>query len=93
MSYDEVDRFFKKPFKFKHRGMTLTARPMAENEVITEKTLQYQPLTPGQAFTPHVQWTGSRCVGEPCSLHPQRWYIEVLSPFFSGESTADYTGL
>lgn len=93
MSYDAVDLMFKKPFKFKHRGMTLTARPKSDGEFISKKTLMAMPIYDGQPFDPNrANWMGSRCVGETCGQHSGRWYIEVLSPFYQGESTAEDTG-
>jgi hypothetical protein len=88
MSYDAVDAFFMKPFKFKHRGMTLTARPMSPSETISEKSLQaltdYGPIRP-EDFS-KVKWTPSSCVGEKVADHPDRVYIVVLSSYYQGES-------
>lgn len=84
--YDAVDAMFLKPFKFKYGGMKLTARPMAPNEVIDQKSLMCLRDSAFDRPFPKRNWLASGCVGDFVSEHPDRDYILVLSPFFKGES-------
>lgn len=84
-----------KVFKIKHNGQKLKARILKKNEKITEKSLQ---IHTGSGVVDHLSdeelqdliarasWKPSGSVGEMPSEHPERVYIEVMSPFYNGES-------
>lgn len=74
-------------FKFKHNGMTLRARLKAPGERITPKTLQHYAGDYESTISTDVTWYPSKHVGDLVRDHENRWYIEVMSPAYKGEST------
>lgn len=71
-------------FKIKHRGMKITVRPMAANEVIDDRTLMVHKefINDDDLSNPNIRWTTSNCIGEKVGDHPDFAYIKVLSSFY-----------
>lgn len=76
-----------KSFKFKYRGMKLTAREKSSDETISPKTLMiHHDYINTNDLSKVRGWTASGCLGERVGDHPTFKYIEVLSTFYQGET-------
>jgi len=67
---------------------------MNPDDTIHEKSLQCMKVGLRDEDIQNTQWIGSMSVGEKVRDHNMRTYIEVLSPWYIGESqTNNYTGM
>jgi len=71
--------------KIKRNGMTLKVRIMSPSEQITERSL-CSNIT-GEKDITKLKFKPSCCVGDLVEEHPGRIYVEVVSPWYVGEST------
>jgi hypothetical protein len=84
----------KKTFQIKYQGKTLTVRRQGRDETIGAKSLQV--FDENEMTDKELKHCGgfkpSTCVGDPIAMFDKlRTYVEVVSVFYPGESTDEFS--